>query len=159
MQGQTFTRDFVNGTRLDDSFRRSRFLSHLFCSYFQCPFCLFFVGITNASAHTGESSSLPFSSSYLGLYCVVVRFWNFHFGRCRTFVLPRTYRRWRTGQYRFERYPPAFCNIEPACRFSLAYGSPVNGLTLPWMGLSSCGLSELKTRLLHVSFRKIVKLV
>lgn len=86
-----FAADFANGAQLATSFHRSRFLSHLFCSYFPTPFpSLFRRYRWLANAHTSESSCLPFSSSCLDLYCVVVRirFWNFHSGRCRTVISP-----------------------------------------------------------------------
>lgn len=127
--------NFANDARLADSFRQSHFPSRIFCSHFPMPFLsLFRRYLWRARAHTGESflSSFFFLRVPWSLLCRHAHpLLKFSFR-----PLPNsrfaTYRRWRTGQYRFERYPPAFCNIEPACRFSLvcmAAGEWINAAT------------------------------
>lgn len=56
--------NFANGARLAGSFRQPRFLSRIFRFHFPTPFLSLFRRFRwSASAHTGESFSLPFSSS------------------------------------------------------------------------------------------------
>lgn len=140
--------DFANSARLAASFRQSCLQSRIFCSYFPTPFLSLFRRYRwRASAHRWRIVL----SSFFFLVSPLCR-------RARSLL-----------KFSFRPLPEqSFRRVSPledrsislralstgvlqywACvSFLVRVWQPVNGLTLPrTVGLSSCGLNELKARL------------
>lgn len=143
--GRIFAADFANGAHPATGGVCCPFSSRSFRFPFSDTLSVFSRGDDwCANAHTGRPAAVSTFFSFTALVCcapccvhLLLKF---------SFRLPpnsrsAVYRR-RTGQYRIERYPAAFCNIEPACRSLARVWQLVNGLT-PATGADSDRLREL----------------